>query len=290
MTNKVKFYLPDFYNKFALNQLIIMMMRQYPEYFYDDAEIGAVYGCFPGSLWNGGRVSQGYVGRNQVLGVLKDYAKMGVPVRFTFTNSLLEEKHLYDAFCNMCLELADNGANEALVNSSLLEDYIRKNYPDYKIILSTTREIKTEEEAEMEAQKDYFAVVLDKSFNNTDKLEKLKYRDKYEILVDSFCMDSCPNSSSHYREVSRAQLNFESVDFPMCRAINRDFYEFFANRTFVTAQDLYGKYKNMGYNKFKLDGRAFNIYTVVESYVYYLVKPIHRDVVRLSILKALDRL
>ncbi len=125
----------------------------------------------------------------------------------------------------MCLKLADNGINEVLVNSPLLEEYIRRNYPGYKIILSTTREIKTVEGIESESLKDYYIIVLDKSFNNTDKLQQLKDRDKYEILVDSFCMDSCPNSTNHYKEVSRAQLEFDSADFPMCRAINRDFYE-----------------------------------------------------------------
>lgn len=288
--DKIQFYLPDFYNKFALNELIINMINEYPECFYDNIEIGAVYGCFPGSLWNGGRVCPGYTRKNQILCILKEYNDRGIPCRFTFTNSLLEERHLYDTFCNMCLEIADNGLNEVLVNSPLLEEYIRKNYPNYKIILSTTREIKTVEEIEKEAEKDYYVVVLDKSFNNTDKLLQLSNRGKYEILVDSFCMDSCPNSTNHYREVSRAQLNFESADFPMCSAINRDFYEFFRNETFITVEDIYGKYSEMGYNKFKLDGRAFNVYTVIESYMYYLVKPIHRDRVRLSLIKALDRL
>ena len=116
--------------------------------------------------------------------------------------------------------------NEVLVNSPLLEEYIRKNYPGYKIILSTTREIKTVEGIEKEALNDYYIIVLDKSFNNTDKLAELKDKDRYE----------------------------------------------------------------MGYNKFKLDGRAFNVYTVMESYMYYLVKPLHRDKVRLSVLKALERL
>ncbi len=287
---KIKFYLPDFYNKFALNELVINLLNEYPECFYDNIEIGAVYGCFPGSLWNGGRVCPGYARKEQVLAVLEEYNKRGIPCRFTFTNSLLEEKHLYDTFCNMCLELADNGMNEVLVNSPLLEEYIRKNYPGYKIILSTTREIKTVEGIEKEALNDYYIIVLDKSFNNTDKLAELEDKDRYEILVDSFCMDACPNSTKHYREVSRAQLEFDSADFPMCPAINRDFYEFLANETFITTEDLYGKYFQMGYNKFKLDGWAFNVYTVMESYMYYLVKPLHRDKVRLSVLKALERL
>lgn len=30
---KIKFYLPDFYNKFALNELIINLLNEYPNVF-----------------------------------------------------------------------------------------------------------------------------------------------------------------------------------------------------------------------------------------------------------------
>lgn len=104
---KIKFYLPDFYNKFALNELVINLLNEYPECFYDNIEIGAVYGCFPGSLWNGGRVCPGYARKEQVLAVLEEYNKRGIPCRFTFTNSLLEEKHLYASPGGSCRPWSD---------------------------------------------------------------------------------------------------------------------------------------------------------------------------------------
>ena len=48
----IKFHLPDFVRHFKLNLLLAEMMKQTPEFFYDDVEIGSVYGTFPTSLWN----------------------------------------------------------------------------------------------------------------------------------------------------------------------------------------------------------------------------------------------
>lgn len=56
---KVYFYLPDFYVNFHLIITLDDMMKKSPELFFDDIKIGAAYGCFPGSIWNGGRVVLG---------------------------------------------------------------------------------------------------------------------------------------------------------------------------------------------------------------------------------------
>lgn len=40
----------------------------------------------------------------------------------------------------------------------------------------------------------------------------------------------------------------------------------------------------MGFNNFKIEGRVLSKPNVIESYVYYLVKPEYRDRVRLDML------
>jgi hypothetical protein len=59
MSDKIKFYIPDFYNLYGLNIKLLELLWEYPEYFYDNIEIGAIYGTFPGAIWNGGRVMLG---------------------------------------------------------------------------------------------------------------------------------------------------------------------------------------------------------------------------------------
>lgn len=288
--NQVNFYLPEFYARMPMQLILQELLQKYPEYFYEHIRIGAVYGTFPGAIWNGGRTILGECDKGQMEYVIQEYNKRGIPIRFTFTNCLLEEKHLYDTFCNLCLKCADNGMNEVLVNSPVLEAYIRSEYPSFKLLSSTTKQLRSKEAVLREVQKEYDLVVLYKTWNNTEELFALENKDKFEILVDSFCMDDCPNSKAHYEAASRAQLEFSKMKFKACPAINRDFYEFMENRTFITNQDIYDRYVKAGFKHFKLDGRAFNDHTVLESYMYYMVRAEHRDQVRLAVLKALDRL
>ena len=112
------------------------MLEISPELFREGVEIASVYGVFPPSLWNGGRVKYGVCSKDFVKGVIKAYNKRNIPLRFTFTNPMIEKKHLSDEFCNMVMHLADNGFNECIVMSPILEDYIRKNYPNYKLTSS----------------------------------------------------------------------------------------------------------------------------------------------------------
>ncbi len=270
--DKIYFYLPDFYYRFYINLILHGLMQKYPECFYENVEIGAVYGCFPGAIWNEGRISLGSCKKEKIIYTLEEFNERGIPLRYTFTNPMLEEKHLYDTFCNLCMELGNNGMNEVLVNSPILEEYIRKNYPRYKIISSTTKCLRTAEDVKLELSRDYSLVVLDNSFNNTDRIFSLEDREKYEIIVNSYCQDDCPRREEHYRAIGKAQLEYTGTSFDECPSINRDFYDLMNNRSFITAPDLYGKYHDAGFKHFKLDGRAFNQYKVVESYMYYMVK------------------
>lgn len=287
---KIRFYLPDFYHKQQTNLLLHRLLQEYPEYFYDDIEIGACYGCFPGSLWNGGRIEHGFCYQSDVRATLEMMNEQGIPCRFTFTNPMIEEKHLSDTFCNMCMELGDNGMNEVLVNSPILETYIRENYPSYAILSSTTKCLTTEEQLQKELQKDYKLIVLDVSYNNSDKIWNLPDKHRFEILVDSFCRDCCPDRRRHYEEVGRAQIEFDRMQFDSCKFVSRDFYQIKEqNKMFITNENLYGRYIEAGFRHFKLDGRAFNRYKVIESYVYYMVKTQYRDMIREALLRAADK-
>lgn len=271
--DNIFFYLPDFYDKYDINMLTCDLIDKFPEYFYDNIKIGGVYGTFPNSIWNGGRVVLGGVTKEEIDYIISEFNKRNVAVRYTFTNPMLEEKHLYDTFCNLCLKAADNGMNEIIVNSPILEKYIRENYPKYKIILSTTKCLVSASDVEKQSEKDYSLVVVDNSFNNSEKLFSLKNKEKYEIIINSYCRDNCPDRVEHYKEIGRAQLEFRSSHFKYCPFINIPFKEQMKKKGFITKEQIYGKYKDAGFRHFKIDGRAFDNRTVADSYLYYLVKP-----------------
>ena len=117
------------------------MMKDYPYAFREGYKIGSVYGTFPGAIWNGGRVVFGITGKSDMKKILDLYNSRGIPVRFTWTNCLIEEKHVQDTYCNLIMKLADNGLNQVLVNAPVLEEYIKKEYPKFPRISSTTKRI-----------------------------------------------------------------------------------------------------------------------------------------------------
>ena len=108
----------------------------------------------------------GKAGKQDIEAILKVYNSRGIPARFTWTNALLEEKHLQDPYCNLIMELADNGINQVLVNTPVLEEYIRRKYPAYRLISSTTKRITGVEGLLEELKKDYYLVVLDYDLNH----------------------------------------------------------------------------------------------------------------------------
>lgn len=88
---KVRFHLPDFSGHFMFNLIFIEMLKHCPEYFREGVEIASVYGVFPPSLWNGGRIQQGNCDRKFIKSVINEFNERGIPLRFTFTNPVLEK-------------------------------------------------------------------------------------------------------------------------------------------------------------------------------------------------------
>ena len=196
----VKWHLPGFCAFFYLNQIVINLMKEYPEKFREGYRVGSVYGTFPGAIWNGGRAVFGITCKKDMQRIVDTFNRFGVPVRFTWTNPLLEEKHVQDTYCNLIMSVADNGKNEVLVNSPVLEQYLRENYPDFGFISSTTKRLTRLEEIQAELDKNYKLVVLDYDLNHDEKvLSALEsVADRIEILVYEICFPGCQERKKHY--------------------------------------------------------------------------------------------
>jgi len=286
----LNFYLPDLYTNAALICFLSDLMKHIPQWFYDDVRIGAAYGAFPGSIWNGGRVVLGMSKKSEMESIIKEYNDRDIAVRYTFTNPLIEEKHLGDTYCNLCLERANNGKNEVIVNSPILEEYLRKNYPGMKLISSTTKCMDDMQKVKEELKKDYFLVVTDSSWNNTDELFMMEPKEKIEVIVNHYCEDHCPRRRGHYHAIGKAQLEYADLEFPDCPYTARSFFQIMENHSFITNELIHGKYREAGFKHFKVDGRAHAARNVVESFLYYLAKPEYIDQVRLIVYKEIYKL
>lgn len=294
MAKEIYWHLPGVTVNFYLNQVIMKMMQDYPDKFREGYKIGSVYGTFPGAIWNGGRAVFGLTAKGDIEKILETYSNFDVPVRFTWTNSLIEEKHLNDTYCNLIMEAANNGKNQVLCNSKLLEDYLREKYPDFKYLSSTTKRIVDVKALKKELEKDYFLVVLDYDLNHDEEaLKAVKpYADKIELLVDEVCFPHCPKRVDHYKDESRLQINFERADTPY------DCPNFRSKPTFADCKsrphfidcDEIEKYAEDGFVNFKLVGRGLPTDMVIDSYVYYLAKREERDFVKKKLMSVLGTL
>ncbi len=290
---KIYWHLPGFCYFFYLNQVIINLMKEYPDQFNDGFCVGSVYGTFPGAIWNGGRAVFGITSHGDMKKIIDTYNKMDVPVRFTWTNSALTKEHVHDTYCNLIMDTANNGKNQVLVNTQVLEDYLRDKYPDFKFISSTTKRIVDKETLAAELKKDYYMVVLDYDMNHDEKVldELREYADRVEILVDEICFPGCKLRTQHYLDESRMQLSFEKGTVFPCpnRKVMPSFAESMKRPAFISREQL-PEYIDKGFVNFKLVGRGLPIEMVKDSYLYYLVKPECTEFVRKKLDSALAKL
>lgn len=286
MNKKIYWHLPGFCFFRSLNLITIDLMKEFPEKFRDNYQVGSVYGTFPGAIWNGGRAVFGLIPKHEIENTLKLYNSEGIPVRFTWTNSLLEEKHLQDTYCNLIMHLADNGFNQVLVNSQILEDYIRREYPSFPLISSTTKRITDQDKLCAELFKDYYLVVLDYDLNHDQiLLDKLKpFADRLEILVNEVCYPNCQKRSEHYAHQSRMQLEYNvHTSFPCPNNSTPRAFSECMNRPAFISNERIGNYIDRGYVNFKIAGRGMPVDYVKDSYLYFLVRDEHREFIRKKI-------
>ena len=185
---KVNFYLPGLRKNFPINVMFIRLLKEHPEFFREGVEIGACYGEFPPSLWNGGRVSRPDMCDEKFINMcINTINGLGVPLRYTYTNMVLEEKDLSDPYCNYCLKAAYNDMNGVILVSPILEEYVRKHFPKMKIISSTCKGIRGIDGVNNELAKGYDMVVLDYNLNNQyEELEKIKTKKDKTIHILQF--------------------------------------------------------------------------------------------------------
>lgn len=300
----VRFHLPGLRYNYPLNMFWISLRKQYPEYFREGVEIASVFGCFPFSIWNGGRlITNDQCDAAFVTNVIKNINAAGVPVRYTYTNPLLTKEDLADPFCNFCMKAADNGMNEVMIMSPILEEYLRENYPSYKFNSSTCKEIKNPKELQEELNRNYQYVVLDYNLNgHWDLIDGLEHTEKLEVLVNTLCVPNCKRRGEHYRQIAKAQRIIQQnrktppehqvkIESWYCEYGEKNcLYTIQDYPTFISVDAIWEEYLPRGINNFKIEGRTASLFSLIETYCYYMIKPEFVGPARLLLLKNLENM
>jgi hypothetical protein len=277
------FHLPGIFEHTQFYNCLTALYRDRREMFYDNMEIGSIYGA-PGScIWNGGRMVFALTSKKQLQLIKDGMAAIGIPVRFTFTNCLLEDKHVYDTYCNMVTTMFSDGNNEILCNSPILEQYLRENFPQYSFISSTTKRLLDIDAFNKELEKDYKLVVLDYALNRNKKfLKKIRNKKKVETLCNAVCIPNCPNRMDHYINLSKCQLEASPEEVLECEHSNCPFYIAKQREHFIDREDI-NNYLRQGFCNFKLEGRTAHPLDLVEIILYYLRTPEYQTEARAAL-------
>ena len=275
----INFMLPGAYEQFPLNKAVIEFYHTHPQYFIENFNIGACFGNFHFTIWDGGRTFVEYhpASYEQIIEVRDFYKKFNIPLRFVYTNPVLEPVHLTDRFNNLVTSLCEDENNEIVVNSDILEDYLRIQYPKYKFISSTTKCLSKTSESAEELKKDYYLVCLDYNLNKNYKyLESIPDEDKkkVEFLVNAICPPGCPNRKHHYFLNGIEHLSYNRKYFIDCaikEGLNHP--DTINYKTTITLEDIYNYYLPHGFNNFKIEGRTVSPGELICTYARLFIKP-----------------
>lgn len=276
---KAVYHLPGLFEFYELYRVFLPLFRKHRDWFYEESEIGSIYGAPSDCLWGGGRVEDGECNPREVLALLEEY---GISARLTFSNSLLEEKHLADARCNALCSLFEKSGvpNGVIVHSELLTAYLRKNYPGLYLVSSTTKVLTDFEQLRAETARAEFRYVvpdfrLNKAFAQLNTLTDAQ-KDKTEFLCNECCWFGCKDRKKCYEAVSRKNLGLDGMEH-RCTAPGAQngyrFSEAMKNPGFIRTEEIRSTYLAMGFTNFKIEGRGLGSALILEFLLYYLTKP-----------------
>ena len=276
---KAVYHLPGLFEFYELYRVFLPLFRKHRDWFYEESEVGSIYGAPSDCLWGGGRVEDGECNPREVLALLEEY---GISARLTFSNSLLEEKHLADARCNaLCTLFEKSGVpNGVIVHSELLTAYLRKNYPGLYLVSSTTKVLTDFEQLRAETARAEFRYVvpdfrLNKAFAQLNTLTDAQ-KDKTEFLCNECCWFGCKDRKKCYEAVSRKNLGLDGMEH-RCTAPGAQngyrFSEAMKNPGFIRTEEIRSTYLPMGFTNFKIEGRGLGSALILEFLLYYLTKP-----------------
>lgn len=235
--------------------------------------IRLVHGA-PLCLWNSGRVLPRLLcSAEQIRDAGKAYAQRGIAIDLTFSNHLLTEEHVKDETGNAILTFFarnnPSGGNSVIMASEALYAHVKKNYPTLRTVSSI---IKVAVE-HGRGKADYYrrlAERFDKVMIHPDDawnfpmLEQLEDKERYEILVNEYCVRGCKIRHLHYRSLSQSAINYfgaKDEEFEKLFPKNgcSDIRQLLSDRehgTTALATDEIRRLYDMGFRKFKVQGRG----------------------------------
>lgn len=272
---KYLFSIPDVSDLRMMNKILLHILTEHKEWFYDDFVIETAYGCPEGCIWNGNRVAT-FVPKFDKFGETMDlYKASGVQYRLTFTNFLLKPEHLFDTYGNKIARMLNKTGGYVMVSTDLMAEYMEK-YPNLQICWSTTTDFGNTQDAIIDKINELSAdhiVVLPYEFNNTEDLHKFIHPHNLEVLLNEKCVDHCQTRRQHWEICNRVALLEDDLPEFVC-SHRQEYKDASIPRKHLIHRDMLQNYVDMGINHFKISGRS-DILQALEAYFKFFVLPDH---------------
>lgn len=259
-------------------------------------DVSHVYGTFPKAIWNGGRtldLQTYYYTAEQIEKRVTYGNNLGVKFHMTFTNSLLQKEHLKNEYCNNILEILNNNKdNGIIVNSDLLETYIKKNYPKLKLTASVTKgnDFNSFKSNLLNDNYDYVVGYCKQNILEFLSTVDEQYWKKAEIFMHKSPCAYCPEMRKH-NEVD-AYRNLHGIIDPTYPCIsNTEYYNKINYTNFnkkewcVDTQDIL-KYNVLN---FKIQGRGDNSHSKINSYITLIFLPEYQEEMKKEFYDYIDK-
>ena len=263
---------------FTHDQITYHALAALKERFDCRPTVDAIHGSLP-VLWNGGRTARKPMPGDPALVEkrLEAFNGAGIGVYYTFSNHLLGQEDLAHEACNRLLDAIDNdtGLNGVIVASDLLVDHIRKEHPALKLTASIVKATVENGKGDVDyyrKQAERFDSVMvhsDDGFN-LDLLDQLD-REKMEILVNENCVRNCTVREKHYTLLATEQRTGGKSQQEGCLMplTELDGKNLSCNMTDEEFKSVY----DMGFRRFKLQGRCDKVWQYLYDFSRYLLEP-----------------
>jgi hypothetical protein len=183
------------------------------------------------------------------------------------SNHLIEEHHLRHRAVNEMLERFHRNGNAVVVATDLVANYVRNRFPRYKLILSVIPAcLDRVERMPRDAVAEYYASRYELYDEITVPPEFIQSRSILEILkphktihlLNNYCTFLCWSRREHHEKVAHENMGIPYPDTHIsCGAMKLRCYP---------DQGLFSRLLDMGYRKFKLQGREKELDVEVFDY------------------------
>jgi hypothetical protein len=256
-----KFSIGGIYTNYNIFKVFIRLTDKYQtdhniSVLRNDTIFDSVFGSFPNIIWNGGRNLSGLptLSINNIRNFIDFYHQNNISVRLTFSNKLIEKKHLGDFYSNQIFELLDPDIDSVILTSDVLKEYIKTRMPRIKTVCSITC-IKPDLN-DLEAKVDkYDLIVIPSEFNRSITQLKNINKSKIEVLVNERCTPYCPYKEEHQKLISIGNLTYEpSIDENFCNLKHGSIHDAIELSN-DEIDDIYSKFQ---ISNFKISSRLIN--------------------------------